>query len=79
MESPIDHADLCALLQSYDASLPVGSLTKTGCGISHFSKQHNFAEGWTTDGFHVHRTDGSSIDFSYIEAVKAASNGHMRA
>jgi hypothetical protein len=67
-----DHADLSALLQAYDEVLAPSETTKTGLGISHFSKQRNTGEGWSTDGFHVHRTDGSSVDFSYIQAVKAA-------
>lgn len=68
-----DHADLSALLQGYDAALLPGDETKIGPGISHFSKEQNFGERWATAGFHVHRTDGSAIDFSYIEAVKTAS------
>ena len=71
---PADHADLSALLQIYDTALSPEAEFKIGIGISHFSKQNNFHEGWTTAGFHVHRTDNSSIDFSYIEAVKAASS-----
>jgi hypothetical protein len=68
-----DHTDLSALLQVYDGVLPPGEATKIGTGISHFSKQRNAGEGWSTDGFHVHRTDGSSVDFSYIQAIRAAS------
>lgn len=68
-----DHDDLCALLQGYDAVLLAGAETKIGCGISHFSKRQNTGDGWVTAGFHVHRTDGSHIDFSYIDAVKASA------
>ena len=68
-----DHADLSALLQVYDQALQPGEPTKTGSGIAYFSKQRNAGLGWSTDGFHVHRIDGSSVDFSYIQAVKAAS------
>lgn len=68
-----DHADLSALLQVYDGVLLSGETTKTGTGIEYFSKQRNNGDGWSTDGFHVHRTDGSSVDFSYIQAVKVAS------
>ncbi|MDO9095749.1 MAG: DUF3223 domain-containing protein [Rubrivivax sp.] len=64
-----DHADLVALLQRYDALLPLGAETKCGSGISHFSKELNVGEGWVSDGFHVHHVDGTSIDFSYIDAV----------
>jgi Protein of unknown function (DUF3223) len=64
-----DHSDLESLLQRYDALLPPGEETKCGSGISHFSKELNVGDGWVSDGFHVHRTDGTSIDFSYIDAV----------
>jgi hypothetical protein len=64
-----DHSDLVALLQRYDALLPAGADRKAGGGISHFSKELNLGEGWVSDGFHVHRIDGTSIDFSYIDAV----------
>lgn len=73
VDNPTDHSDLSALLQRYDAVLPPGEATKTGTGIAYFSKQRNSGEGWSTDGFHVHRTDGSSVDFSYIQAVRTAS------
>jgi hypothetical protein len=33
----------------------------------------NIGDGYATSGFHVHRIDGTSIDFSYIQAVKTAS------
>ena len=68
-----DHADLAALLVAYDSVLPEGAAAKAGAGIEFFSKQTNRGQGWSTDGFHVHRTDGTHIDFSYIDAVKAAS------
>lgn len=66
---PQDHNDLQSLLQRYDALLPSGSDTKAGAGVSHFSKELNVGDGWVSDGFHVHRVDGTSIDFSYIDAV----------
>lgn len=69
-----DHADLAALLKGYDAAIVDGAPTKIGPGIVYFSRQSNAVIGWTTDGFWVHRTDGTSIDFSYISAVK--SNCH---
>jgi hypothetical protein len=68
-----DHADLSALLQAYDSVLPPGAPTKTGAGVAFFSKQRNRGEGWSSDGFHVHRIDGTQIDFSYKEAVRVAS------
>jgi hypothetical protein len=70
---PQDHDDLGALLIPYDRCLPPGAETKIGVGISHFTRQVNIGDRWRSPGFHVHRTDGSSIDFSYIEAVKAAA------
>lgn len=69
-----DHADLVALLMVYDSVLPQGAETKVGAGIAFLSKQRNRGEGWTTDGFHVHRTDGTVVDFSYKEAVRVASD-----
>ncbi|WP_198674754.1 DUF3223 domain-containing protein [Rhodoferax ferrireducens] len=63
-----DHDDLCSLLVRYDSTTLDGT-SKIGSGIDHFSKQRNTGEGWSTVGFHVHRTDGTSDDFSYIAAV----------
>lgn len=63
-----DHGDLVALLEKYDKSARQGE-SKTGCGIDFFSKEQNSGEGWSTAGFHVHRLDGSSDDFSYRDAV----------
>ncbi len=65
-----DHADLQALIERYDALLSRDAETKAGTGIEYFSKQRNVGDGWTTEGFHVHRIDRTSIDFSYISAVK---------
>lgn len=65
-----DQSDLESLLHRYDALLPPGAETKCGPGISYFSKELNVGDGWVSDGFHVHRVDGTSIDFSYIDAVK---------
>jgi Protein of unknown function (DUF3223) len=73
ISSPDDHSDLCALLVPYDACLDPGQPTKIGVGIDHFSRQVNIGPKWSSPGFHVHRIDGTSIDFSFIEAVKAAS------
>lgn len=66
-----DHDDLSALLAICDGVLARGEPTKSGAGISHFSREQNAGEGWSTDGFHVHRTDGTSIDFSYISEVRS--------
>ncbi len=68
-----DHDDLIALLQPYDSVLLPGHEKKTGPGVEYFSRQTNSDVGWSTDGFHVHRINGTVIDFSYIEAVKTAS------
>ena len=70
---PQDHEDLCALLVPYDGRLLPGEETKAGAGVSHFTRQLNRGTGWSSSGFYVHRVDGTSIDFSYIEAVKSAS------
>jgi hypothetical protein len=64
-----DHDDLEALLKLYDSVLPPGAVTKIGVGVHHFSKERNSGAGWSSDGFHVHRKDGSIDDFSYIDAV----------
>ena len=68
-----DRSDLEALLVSYDTFLAPGDPPKVGAGISHFVRERNADEGWSTDGFHVHRIDGTSIDFSYIKAVRYSS------
>ena len=68
--NPADESDLRALLDLYDSVVPAGSSTKTGSGVDHFSRQRNSDEGWATSGFHVHRTDGTSIDFSFYSAVR---------
>lgn len=65
-----DESDLRALLARYDSVVPAGSPTKAGVGVDHFSRQRNTGEGWTTPGFHVHRTDGTSVDFSFYSAVQ---------
>lgn len=69
VSDPTDHDDLLSLLVRYDATLPSGMPTKIGVGISHFSKELNFGDGWTSPGFHLHRTDGTSDDFSYRHAI----------
>jgi len=68
-----DHDDLRALVVTYDAGRPADMEAKIGVGLSHFSRELNHGDKWRSAGFHVHRQDGSSIDFSYIEAVKLAS------
>ena len=65
-----DDSDLRALLARYDSLVPAGEPTKSGCGVDHFSRELNVGDGYATSGFHVHRIDGTSIDFSFYEAVK---------
>jgi hypothetical protein len=70
VSNPVDDSDLRALLALYDSVVPPGSPTKTGTGVAHFSRQRNSGDGWATSGFHVHRSDGTSIDFSFYSAVR---------
>lgn len=65
-----DHEDLGALIARYDSVLAPGEETKAGTGIEYFTRERNVGDGWSTDCFHVHRTDGTSVDFSYISAIK---------
>ena len=65
-----DAGDLAALLERYDRCLRPGDEPKIGAGVSHFSRQLNRGEGWSTSGFHVHRIDGTSVDFSYRDAIQ---------
>jgi hypothetical protein len=67
---PSDESDLRALLKRYDAEVPSGQPTKTGVGVSHFSRELNTGDTWATSSFHVHRVDGTSTDFSFYEAVR---------
>lgn len=64
-----DHSDLSALLERYDSTLTKNEPKKCGAGIKYFSRELNIGEGWSSSGFHVHRTDGTSEDFSFIRAV----------
>jgi len=66
---PKDHEDLHALLIRYDSILEEGKPSKIGCGIEYFTKQNNSSFEWSTDGFWLHRTDGSSCDFSLKKAL----------
>jgi hypothetical protein len=71
---PQDHDDLRSLLELYDSVVPPGAVTKSGTGIQYFSRQLNSAEGYSTSGFHVHRSDGTAIDFSFYRAVETSSD-----
>jgi Protein of unknown function (DUF3223) len=68
-----DDGDLRALIALYDSVLQPGEPTKAGSGIAFFSRELNTGDGWATSGFHVHRTDGSTIDFSFHSAVRTDS------
>jgi len=70
VNDPADHSDLVALVTAYEKTISDKTKSKVGPGIKHFSRESNLLDGYPTDGFHVHRVDGSSIDFSYIKAVQ---------
>jgi hypothetical protein len=74
VSDPQDKSDLTSQLEAYDSVAAPDDATKAGAGIAGFSKQRNTGERFATDGFHVHRTDGSSIDFSYQRAVETVSS-----
>lgn len=74
VEDRADHEDLVALLERYDASITDGP-SKTGIGISHFTRTRNIENCYSTSSFWVHRTDGTSTDFSYIAAVNGKPKG----
>jgi hypothetical protein len=65
-----DAADLAALLERYDQCLQPGQAPKIGVGISHFTRELNLGPGYATSGFHVHRVDNTSDDFSFWDAVQ---------
>jgi Protein of unknown function (DUF3223) len=65
-----DADDLRALLVRYDKSVQPGQATKIGSGISHFTRELNVGAGYATPGFHVHRIDNTSDDFSFWDAVR---------
>ncbi|MDE2473131.1 MAG: DCL family protein, partial [Bradyrhizobium sp.] len=67
VEDYLDHDDLVALLERYDAVI-VDAPAKIGRGIDYFFRRQNVGEGFSTPGFWVRRIDGSETDFSYIQA-----------
>ena len=73
VENPGHHSDLAALLVYYDSLIESDTPPKIGAGISHFERQSNIVLGYPTNGFWVHRTDGTKVDFSYIDAVNGKS------
>jgi len=73
VSSHADMADLSALLTIYDEKRGAGEPSKVGEGIDYIKRLNNEVLGWPTDGFWIFRLDGTSIDFSYISAVKSAT------
>lgn len=67
-----EYEDLLALLKLYDTNWPANE-SKIGSGVSYFETRVNRTNGGRTIGFWVVRTDGSSIDFSFIKAIAWAS------
>ena len=60
-----DKDDLRALIKRHDEADE-----KIGCGIDHFVVDMD-PEGTPTRCFHIVRTDGSRVDFSYPHCLKA--------
>lgn len=71
---PKDHDDLYALLIRYESILATDHPSKIGCGIEYFTKETNSSSKWSSDGFWLHRTDGSSCDFSLKKALGPLKN-----
>lgn len=71
VEDRVDHEDLVALLERYDAVIVDGP-SKIGAGAELFFRRRNVGEGYSTPGFWVRRIDGSETDFSYLAAVRGA-------
>lgn len=69
VDQRVDHEDLVALLERYDAVILSGP-SKIGPGVDLFLRRQNRGECYSTPGFWVRRVDGSETDFSYIAAVK---------
>jgi hypothetical protein len=68
-----DHSDLAALVHAYDARLSEGVVGKIGSGIAYFEKRIDIDHPGKTSCFFIVRTDGSSIDFSYLRALDCAA------
>lgn len=71
VEDRVDHEDLVALLERYDAVIVDGP-SKIGRGADWFFRRRNVGDGYSTPGFWVRRVDGSETDFSYLAAVRGA-------
>lgn len=71
-----DHTDLVALIERYDLVLDaVGEPPKGASQIAFFERRLNSGTGWSTPCFWVIRQDGTTTDFSYIDAVKGKPKG----
>jgi len=69
IDDPVDHSDLAALLERFDAAHPHEE-SKIGVGIAHFEVRRNYDAPKPTDGFWVVRVDDSATDFSFIWAAE---------
>lgn len=67
-----DHADLVALIASYDRGVDLEA-QKAGVGILNFFRGTDVEHFGLNDCFFVRRLDGSVIDFSFHKAVTFAS------
>lgn len=68
-----DHADLTALVTSYDAHSKGIREPKAGAGISFFFRGTDLEHFGLSDCFFIRRIDGTEIDFSFHKAVTLAS------
>jgi hypothetical protein len=79
--APADHDDLVALLERFDALILDGP-PKSAPDVDHFFRRLNrgVRNGvhFATPGFWVMRTDGTSTDFSFPDAVKGRPKGGAR-
>lgn len=64
-----DHEDLLALLERYDAAHGEED-SKIGVGVDFFEVRTNYGSGGPTRGFWLHRSDGSTTDFSFLWAIR---------
>jgi hypothetical protein len=67
-----DHSDLLALLEAYDRNIAAQN-KKSGCGVDYFFRDRDQEHNGLTSCFFARRSDGTSLDFSYLRAVEAAS------
>lgn len=70
--APADYNDLLALLEAYDHEMPEHA-KKSGLGVDHFFRGRDQEHNGLTSCFYVKRSDGTSIDFSYLRAVEKSS------